>query len=175
MTPTPPAGSPTDEELERLLHESRQLEDAPEWVIQRAIAAWKPRTAPAATPSLLDRVLAVLTFDSAASSPLAFGQRSLGMGPRQLFFAVDSHDIDLRMRPASATPGRWELAGQVLGPQVQGRVALIDGHGVRQGDVALSELGEFRLPPVAVGQFTLTIDLPDTRIVLPPVDVPDVG
>lgn len=175
MTLPSPAGSPTDEELERLLQESRQLEDAPEWVIQRAIAAWKPRPATDAAPSLLDRIVAVLTFDSASASPLAFGQRSTGMGPRQLFFAAEGHDIDLRVRQTDAMPRQWELAGQVLGPHSQGRVALIDRDGVRQCETALNDLGEFRLPPVSMGAFTITFDLPDTRIVLPPVDVPDVG
>jgi hypothetical protein len=178
MKPTPahPADLP-DDEIEHHLRHSRQLEDAPEHVIQRAFTVWQPRRQAEATPGLLPRLLAVLTFDSGAASPLAFGMRSGGDATRQMLFSAEGHDVDLRISPAdesraAAQNSQWVLAGQVLGPAAGGDVILANNHGAEVARTALSELGEFRLPAVAPGNYTVTLRLGATDIVLPTVQVP---
>lgn len=170
-TPPDPADL-SDAELERRLHDSRQLEEAPEHVIQRAFAAWQPRRAAAPAPGLLERLIGVLTFDSGAPSPLAFGARSAGGTTRQLLFSAEGHDIDLRLSPAGeASPEHWLLSGQVLGPDSQGRVWLTDAQGRNGGEATLNELGEFRLPPVPEGEYVMTVRLGAREIVLPGLPV----
>jgi hypothetical protein len=170
--PPPPAADPMDDaSVEHALRASRRLEDAPEHVIQRAFAAWQPRRAAApAAPSLLQRVVAALTFDSAGASPLAFGMRSAGGTTRQLLFSAEGHDIDLRISPDADPPsGHWLLSGQVLGPDSQGHVTLTDTLGQEAAQSALNEWGEFKLPQVAGGEYTVTVRLGEREIVLPAV------
>jgi hypothetical protein len=164
---------PNDAAIEQGLRQSRRLEDAPEPVILRALDVWQMRRQATAAPSLLQRVLAVLTFDSGAASPLAFGMRSAGGTTRQMLFSAAGHDVDLRISPAGDTRGeQWLLSGQVLGPEGQAVVFLSDVQGHAVGESALSELGEFRLPPVQPGQYTVTLRLASSDIVLPAIDVP---
>lgn len=175
MTTTP--DRPDDAALEQALRDSRRLEDAPEHVIQRAIGAWRARAAPSPARGRLQQVLAALTFDSAAAPPLAFGMRSAGAGQRQLLFSAEGRDVDLRISaadPAGVAPeaARWQLSGQVLGPDSAGTVALSDMAGRSVGEVALSELGEFQLPAVPAGAYVLTLRLTDAELVLPPLQVP---
>ena len=171
-TPPNPADL-NDAEIERGMRSSRQLEDAPEHVIQRALAAWQPRRQVQTAPGLIERILAVLTFDSAGASPLAYGARSAGATTRQLLFSAQGHDIDLRVSPAAAAQAdHWLLSGQVLGPQGDGTVLLSDEQGQSLGEALLNELGEFRLPAVRPGQYTVTVRLGGAEIVLPAVYVP---
>lgn len=174
MTTTP---DPADAALERALRDSLRLEDAPEHVIRRALAAWRPRGAPGAARGLLQQVLAALTFDSGAAAPLAFGMRSAGGTLRQLLFSAQGRDIDLRIaatEPAGGAPeaAHWQLSGQVLGPDDSGTVVLADAAGQVLGETPLSELGEFRLPTVPAGAYVLTLRFAEIEVVLPPVQVP---
>jgi hypothetical protein len=170
-TPPPPAPNTSDAAIERALRASRDLEDAPEHVIQRALlAAWQPRRPPRTPSSVLQRVLAALTFDSAGASPLAFGMRSAGGTTRQMLLSAHGHDIDLRISPSGDPPSdHWLLSGQLLGPEAQGVVLLTDAQGRTAGESALNEWGEFRLPPVSGGEYTVTVRLAYREIVLPAV------
>lgn len=176
MTTAPksdPASDPSDAAIERGLRGSRQLENAPEHAIQRAMAVWQPRHQAAATPGLFQRLLAVLSFDSGAASPLAFGMRSGGATTRQMLFSAEGHDIDLRISPASTTQAdRWLLSGQVLGPEALGVVRLTDTMAQTVAETLLDEMGEFRLPDIAPGQYTVTLRLGASEIVLPSILVP---
>lgn len=175
MNTTP---SPQDDALEQALRASRVLEDAPESLITRTVAAVQALqaaravTAPAA-PGLLQRVMAVLAFDSAGAPPLAFGVRAGGPAPHQLLFTAQGHDVDLRI--TAAVPGAgdwWLLSGQVLGPQSQGQVSLSDAGGTIVTQCALSEMGEFRLAAVSRGRYTLNLRLGTVEVVLPELSVP---
>lgn len=159
---------PSDDAVERGLRASRRLAEPPEHVIQRALATWRPRRA--VSTGLLQRVLAVLTFDSSAMPPLAVGMRSVGDGPRQLLFAAHGRDVDLRI--AQAGVASWSITGQVLGPDCHGVVVLTDEHGEVANQADLDELGQFRLPPVPDGRYTVTLRLTDVEIALPAVQVP---
>lgn len=169
MSPTPRV--PDDATLERRLHASRRLEDAPESVIQRAIDVWVPRPpATAAGHGVLRRLAAVLSFDSLGMTPQAAGVRSLGAdGIRQLLYSAEGRDIDLRVAPA-AQAGRWRLSGQVLGPDETGTAELRCGD-VR-AQVAWNELAEFRFDDVPAGACELTLRGSGWELTLPPIDIP---
>jgi hypothetical protein len=165
----PPTEPIPDAELEQLLRDSRQLEDAPDPVLRRAFAIWKPR-ARAASP--WRRLLAVLSFDSDAAPglapALAFGVRSAG-GTRQLLYAVDGRDIDLRIVPAGGAG--WRLLGQVLGPDLAGRVQVRVGGTELQA--TLDELAEFKVEPVPPGECHVELELGETVLELPVFTLPE--
>jgi hypothetical protein len=166
MSPTP---APDDAALERLLRDSRRLEDAPESVIQRAIGVWtaRPGAAPGAVPAggVLRRLAAALSFDSLGLAPQAAGVRSAGSdGLRQLLFTADGRDIDLRLE-RSADGRHWTVSGQVLGPDLQGR-ALLRGAAFTR-EASWDELAEFRFDAVPAGAVTLELQGQDWVLELP--------
>jgi hypothetical protein len=151
----PQTTDPDDAELERRLHASRVMADAPETLIQRAIDLWQPRAAPAragSTPSPWRRLVARLLSDSAGVPATALGLRAGDGGVRQLLFSAEGRDIDLRIEGAGA--GRWRVAGQVLGPDAAGHAEwhAADGSVTR---VDWNELAEFEFLSVAAGGGTL--------------------
>lgn len=161
--------------LEQGLRASRVLEDAPEQAIQRVIGLWQrtPRAAVAAPPGLLQRLVAVLDFDSDTAAPLAFGQRSGGGATRQLLFSTETNDFDLRIEPAGAPGGdRWVLSGQVLGAEAYGQVAVAGADGRPVAEAPISDLGEFRLQPLQTGRYAVTLRAAGREVVLPVFDVP---
>lgn len=171
---TPPERNPDDEALARALQRSRLLSDAPDGLIERAIALFDARAAaPAAAgkpSSTLRRLVAALTFDSAGQAPLAFGRRGRGQPVRQLLYSVEGRDIDLRLVPAAPPVGaRWRLAGQVLGPDRQGRVELVQGDLRREA--AWDELGEFAFDELGPGAWTLRLEGEDWSTELPAVEL----
>lgn len=156
---------PDDAELERQLRDSRGLEAAPEHVIQRAFTIWQPRRPAAAPPSLLQRLVAVIGFDSGWTALPAAGVRSAAARQRQVLFTIGSHDLDLRIRPQ---PGEgFVLSGQLLGPDVRGELSVqVAGHHQR---VALDTLAEFRFDAVPAGECRLVLHLAGADCELPPV------
>lgn len=169
MTPHP---DPDDDALADALRRSRTLDDAPEALIQRAIDLWQPRARPAAGAGVLRRLVATLSFDSAATAPQALGLRGAALPaaaePRQLLFTADGRDVDLRVVPA--TDGRlWQVSGQVLGPDEQGTAQLRSGDAV--AETAWSALAEFRFDAVAPGPCTLTLRSGDWELELPPLEL----
>jgi hypothetical protein len=170
-----PLSDLNDDDLSAELHRSRGLRDAPESVIQRSIDLFGPRArATSAAPSLLQRVLAALDFDSAGMLLPAQGVRSTASSSRQMLFSAEGRDIDLRIVSADGSPsrdgGRWVIFGQLLGPDREGRVELSCADGVRE--VALDEMLEFRFDQVPGGSVRLALHLAGLVIELPPLDVP---
>jgi hypothetical protein len=162
---------PSDAAIESALRDSRQLRDAPEHVIQRALGVWSARAQTPEEPGLLRRLMAALSFDSGGASPLAFGMRSTGATMRQLLYTVEGRDVDLRVA-SGAQPHTYLLSGQVLGPDSSGTVTLETQAGGARVQVVLSELGEFQLPAVPAGTYRLTLDLADIGIDLPLLQIP---
>jgi hypothetical protein len=177
-----PLPSLTDDEFAELARRACALPDAPEALVQRAIAAWNP--APpvseaaavlrAGARALLHQLAAVLTFDSWAVSPLAAGLRGPGQATRQLLFSADGRDVDLRISPSQ--DNRFVLTGQVFGPDEAG-IARLQAQSADTGAAAVPEqvgeldaMGEFRLPDVAAGRY-VSLQLGDDEIVLPPIDL----
>lgn len=156
---------PDDPQLEQDLRDSRHLEAAPEHVLQRAFAVWRPR---AAAPSLLRRLVAALSFDSGWTPQPALGTRGTGVHrQRQMLFTVEELDLDLRITPQP--DGRYLLGGQVLGPQT--RVALTLAAGGDSQSCTLDELGEFRFQPVPGGACRLLLQFGDAEVELPPIEL----
>jgi hypothetical protein len=189
MKPAQP--DPDDEALAAALGASRVLIDAPEALVQRALQLFQPlaRAAAAPAPAWLPRLRAVLSFDSAGSLPLAHGRRSAAPGAggevRQLLYALDDCDVDLRVAPLS--DGRFALSGQLLGPVACGVVGIEPAAAASHAPAAdaepaagssralLSEWGEFELPPLPPGAWRIWLELPERVIELPPLRLADDG
>jgi hypothetical protein len=159
---------PEDDALSGALRASRQLHDAPEAVIQRAIHLFAARAAAPAPVAvgLLQRLVATLTFDSASLTPLAAGLRSESTQTRQLLFSAEGRDVDLRV--ATADDGQhFIVSGQVLGPDETGTALLNCGDG--EFSAAWNELSEFHFVPVASGPCRVTLRAEGWEIQLPPL------
>lgn len=143
--------------------------DAPRDVLASAVRLFGTRGggAYAHTPSLVERLVATLTFDSAHLAP-AFGVRSSGPSPdsRQLIFSAGPNDIDLRLaREGDA----WTISGQVLGDCAGGRVAA-EGE-ARSAGARLNDLCEFTLPALPGGSYRLVLSLPGVEVEVPGIEL----
>lgn len=129
-------------------------DDAPRQVIDRAVGLFRARRAPA----VYQRLSAVLIFDSLRpAQPL--GLRGGAPSEQQLLFNAEAFDIDIRIAGSGEL---WTIAGQVLGPEQTGVVALHGAHGMLES--ALTELSEFKLAPVAPGTYTMIVQLLSVEI-----------
>lgn len=162
-----------DTTLSQSLRASRQLHDAPETVIQRALQIFQARAAPAAAAApasgLLQRLAATLTFDSAGLSAVAAGLRataSSSAATRQLLYATEGRDVDLRLTTTD-DGASFVVSGQVLGPDVSG-VAVLSWLG-GEATAAWNELAEFRFDPVGPGSCQLTLRADGWELLLPPL------
>jgi anti-sigma factor RsiW len=141
------------------------LEDPPISVVNRATRLLRLRTGPQeARPSLVRRILAVLSFDTTqAAGQLALGFRSGEQGAlRQMLFVAEDRQVQLRVR--SAAHG-WLVAGQVLGSCEGGPRAEL--RGPTSVEAELNEVCEFSLPEVPPGVYTLLVHLGDVEIEVP--------
>ncbi|NJN53007.1 MAG: hypothetical protein HC809_15825 [Gammaproteobacteria bacterium] len=166
-----PGSDDTEQSLADALRRSRTLVDAPESLVLRAIDTFsdRARTARAApaTAGRLQRLLATLTFDSAAAGPLALGMRSAGQDDRQLLFSVEGRDIDLRI---SAVADGWRISGQILGPDEVGTIELL-GREICL-EVAWNDLQEFQFAAVPKGLYAITLRSAAMELVLPDIEIP---
>ena len=143
-------------ELERLigLMSTARPQDASS-VIDRAVRLFQSRAGNTASGSdLPSRVLAVLPFDSLGLAP-AFGVRSGKPGARQLLFRAGIDQIDLRIEPADRV---WTVSGQILGEPATGGRAVLQG-ATSTSETAITEPGEFVLPPLEAGTYKLILSL----------------
>ena len=136
--------------------------DAPRDVLARAFGLFT-RPAPV---SVVRRLLAALSFDSAAHNTPAYGLRAgAPVAVRQLLYSAEGCEIDLRR--ACDEEGRTILSGQILGAECAGgTVSLIQGESVL-ASVMLDELCTFALPPVAPGVYDLRLQWADVEITIP--------
>ena len=144
-------------ELKRLIGLMRTdtAQDAPEYVIQRAIQLLQTRNVPAFTSSVFRRLIqAVLQFDSMGLAP-GFGLRSGKPGVRQMLFRAGANEIDLRIEPKDQA---WIVSGQVFGKDIANGRVLLQGANDKS-ETALNELSEFVLPPVHPGTYRLLLNL----------------
>lgn len=154
-------------EIERMfdLMRSDDMEDAPSYVVSRAKRLMRQKKAgDVAQPNLIQRLVALLKFDS-AQAPAAVGIRSVQSDVRQVLYSAEGYDIDLRVMPTGDT---WSVAGQLLGPSAQGQ-AMLQGPATVYTD--LNELSEFSLDGVPAGQYTLTLHLEDVDIDIDSLDI----
>lgn len=141
------------------LMRSDQGEDAPEHVIARA-ARLVRSPSPTPAPNLLQPIIAMLRGDS-WQMPLAAGLRAGSGAPRSLAYSAEAWDVDLQL---DRQPGGWQLRGQLLGPELTGSVVLNGGEAPITAEI--SELGEFALPPLQAGIYTLQLQLGERTIVI---------
>ena len=144
-------------------------EAPPPYVVARAQRLFRSRALdhePAA-PRLRQRIAAVLRFDS-NQAPLALGVRAAGGAARQILYTAEPFELDLRATPVQ---GRWQLAGQVLGPgpELGGDVQLSGAHTAVVAPV--NDQLEFRLPPVPAGRYELRVRLGSADIDISPVEL----
>lgn len=85
---------------------SRDLVDAPEFVVSRAVSAFQRKNG-----SWVQIVKAVLRFDSWAE-PIAAGVRSQEQAPRQLMYETEGTNIFLMLLPSSGSGS--VLIGQIV-------------------------------------------------------------
>lgn len=163
MTP-----EPVDKDvLARELRESRRMHEAPEALVLKAIGLFAPRaSSAAAAPSALRRLVASLSFDSRDLAPLVPGLRSESARTRQVLYAADGRDVDLRIA-STGDEGRYVISGQVLGPDTTG-VSVLSGPGATL-TAAWNELSEFHFDAVGPGFWQLTLRTAEWELLLPPL------
>lgn len=138
-----------------------KAEDAPRHAVASALNLFRTRTAVASEPSLVQRVLAALSFDSTQLTP-AYGVRSGQATARQLLYSAGENDIDLRVQSSGEA---WVVSGQVLGECAGGNIRL-EGTAA-QVEAGLNELCEFTLPAVPAGSYTLRLRLNEVEVEVP--------
>ena len=178
MNPTPEPLS--DEAFTAQMRRAvRDLPDAPPALLQAARGLWP--TSPLAQPGAIAQaadvaraalrlVQAVLSFDSWSTVAVAQGMRSLRSPTRHLLFSAEGRDVDLRISPAAEF---FALTGQILGPDESGDIELLslDRPDATPTQVALDDMGEFRLDGLAAGHYRLTLNLGGDRVELPAIQV----
>ncbi len=166
----------SDHELSHLTPKAAELADAPNEWMQAAVGLWpKAHSVPigAVARAALRRVVAALSFDSWAPTPMAMGLRAALSDTRHLLFTAEGRDVDLRISPVAE---HFALTGQILGPDESGVIELVaEAGGQTPGAVpqvtTLDELGEFRIDGVRRGNYRLTLRVGNDEIVLPPIEV----
>ncbi len=149
--------------LERTINlmRSDETKDAPRDVLFSVVNMFRERVAATPEPSLVRRVLAALSFDSAQVSP-AYGVRSGQAAARQMLYSAGDNDLDLRVQPSGEA---WVVSGQVLGQCTGGRVELAGSD--TETAAELNELCEFTLPAVSSGSYTLRLRLGEVEVEIP--------
>ena len=176
-----PIATLSDEEFADLLHAAVALPDAPPALLRSAIAMFRDAqpsplmAAAAAAAGVLQRIRAVLTFDSWATGPAALGLRSMPAQSesRHMLFSAAGRDIDLRI---ISSANSYVLAGQILGPDETGLIELsINTHQPEAAPIlrttTLDDLGAFHLDSVNAGTYWMTLKLGNDAVELPPIQV----
>lgn len=165
----------TDDEFSSRLRQALvALPDAPPAWQASATKLWPPATSSVALKTIvqavLNRITAVLTFDSWAMPALAHGMRSVSSPTRHLLYSSEGRDIDLRISPESEA---FTLTGQILGPDEAGTIEFSPA-----GDIpgsshvsSLDALGEFRIAGLSQGIYVMTLHVGKDQIIIPGVEV----
>ena len=162
------ACSACDDTLNRLrqltlLMRSDTATDAPRDVLMSAIDVFRPERRPP-----LPRIIATLIFDSRHAGP-AFGMRSLNTSSRQLLYAAQHTDLDLRITIENE---ECVVAGQVLREGCVAGLVEISG-ATGSVKVSLNELCEFTLPAIPLGDYSLRVRMQDVEIEIPKLELKD--
>ncbi len=156
------------EKLESVIGLMRRDEalDAPPALVSNVINLFRARKA-SKEPSLVQRIVAALSFDSLQMSP-AYGVRSGSASTaRQLLFSAGDYDLDLRVAQSGEA---WSVSGQILGKECAG------GHIELEGEAAvkraeLNEQCEFTLTALPAGSYKLRLRLPDLEVEIPKLEL----
>jgi hypothetical protein len=138
--------------------------DAPRDLLQSAISLFSPERKPAT----LRHIIGVLTFDSRFAAP-AYGVRSLRSTSRQLLYSAQETDLDLRI---TVQNDECIVAGQVIRDGCHSGQVEISGDG-GSAAASLSEVCEFTLPAIPLGNYSLRVNMPDVQIEIPELALKD--
>jgi hypothetical protein len=142
-------------------------QDAPPWVLKRAVKLFETRGAQGSAIERLGRVVASLVFDSLAR-PLLAGTRAVEASGRQLLYKANDYSIDLQM--AGIDERRAALSGQILreGEFKFESVGGLECRLVCEGRKILSTMtnpfGEFSISALERGQYDLQIETDEISI-----------
>lgn len=169
----------SDDAIAHHLREGLTLEAPPDAVLLRAMAVWRPRTAPATGLAplvrgagvLVRRLQAALSHDSGIGAQPLPGLRTAVVATRQLLYSCDGIDIDLRIQPMDGGHARalWRVSGQLLGPLGAGQVTLQCG--TWRASSAWNELCEFSFTNVPDGLCLLLLQGEDWDAEIGPFDL----
>jgi len=144
----PPAGASTEDVafVARFLRVARSaVVQEPSDSVRAALMAHFQAWARDRRPSLLDRISAVLIFDSATAGPMLAGARGATDTAPQRVYAWDGGEVVVRMRKGEAG---LQLDGQLLpdtdDPAEYTMALVVDGQQV--GSTPVDGVGEFALP-----------------------------
>ena len=140
---------------------SDRINDAPRDVLTSAINIFSPEKR---VP--LRRIIAFLIFDSRNAGP-AFGVRSLSAASRQMLYSAEELDLELRI---TVQDDECILAGQDIGEGCAGAHVEISGL-AGNSKATLNEICEFTLPPIPVGNYSLTVRMLDREIEIPELEL----
>jgi hypothetical protein len=145
-----------------LMMKTDSTTDAPPDVLNSAINIF----AAPEKPAPLRRIVALLMFDSRNASP-AFGMRSGLTTSRQMLYSAEEIDLELRI---TVQNDECILAGQVIGEGcAEGLVEISGVAGTSRA--TLNDICEFTLPPIPVGNYSLTVKMQDREIEIPELEL----
>jgi hypothetical protein len=144
-----------------LMMKSDSTNDAPRDVLTSAINIFSQEKR-----SPLRRIVALLIFDSSNAGP-AFGMRSLPGASRQMLYSAEDTDLELRI---TVQNDECILTGQVIGEGcAEGHVEISGVAG--RSKATLNEICEFTLPPIPLGNYSLTVRMLDREIEIPELEL----
>ncbi|MDQ3798053.1 MAG: hypothetical protein M3384_01260 [Acidobacteriota bacterium] len=141
-------------------------EEVPQSAFTAVLRAFEERrTKPENTQTAMQKLRAVLRFDSAQMMAMNFGFRSaVAADSRQLLFVIGDGTLDLRITRAAAAADSWTISGQMLGEIFAGKVEL-------QGEINLAaefdSQSHFTLPPVPRGNYRLRLYSESCEVEIP--------
>ena len=153
----------------RRIARSDALEHPPAAVLARAQRI--PEAGRGRSVARLAGALAALVFDT-LSDPLPRGARAAGAPSRQMLFRALDYDIDVRV--IGAGPGRVRVSGQIL-PGAARPIDAVAGLEVALLDASTfsvattNELGEFDFGPRDEGDYTLSVETGEERLLVDPL------
>ena len=137
----------------------------PETVRQDVVGLYRSRPR---QPSLLERLVATLTFDSRLQPALA-GARSAAAGSFQLVYEVPALSIDLACERGT---DQWRVMGQALPVDAAAGAWQVRASGGGETKEAMAdELGIFQLRDLPAGLYTFTLTRGAQEIILPEVSL----
>ena len=153
--------------------EADRGEAVPEFARQRAFAIME---AAPPVPTLLERIIAVLTYDSRAFA-VPSPARTYAPAPPSLELLYEANGIHVGLL-CHQIRGNWRVAGQLLSEAADPAAletnwqVLVNGVAA-QTSVDADEGNEFRLPELRPGAYTFTLRSPSHEIVLPNIELPN--
>lgn len=147
--------------------------EPPRRVLDRAIRLFEVH-GPQRKPSVLERMVASLVFDSLAQAQ-PVGVRQAEPAARQYVYRANDWDVDLSFE-VGEEPETINITGQVLKSETAAEeVANIPVHLGQEGKILAStvtdRLGEFTFDHVASGTYDLSIELHDQQLWIEPLKV----